>query len=308
MFGLIYSVILKFTINVTYALSTLPSRIQNWLNVRIFRLHKNGAIHAEGQKITGPHDFAIFAIYPRAGVLESTLRAIQHCVDNNIHVISVLNQTHSTSEFASQIKQHHPSATILIRPNIGRDFGAYKFGFEYLMKTKKSFNYVYFLNDSIIYTPTFSKVMNEIAKHDDIPWKCLFVNTQHYVHAQSFFLRFSKEIVNSKAFRNFWHKYYPTFQRRKTIRYGEQELSKILLNSHYTPIPYFSHQMINPEFVKSLTAPEIMALFEKNNTTRLFGWEREEKVLMTRASDIFARKNATHLLGLPLTRFAGAPP
>ena len=288
-------------------MSTLVLRIQNWSNVRLLRAHKRGSIYAEGEIIEGSHDFAIFAIYPRVGIIESVLRAIQYLIENDVHVICILNQTQSSSEFASQINKIHPDATILLRPNIGRDFGAYKFGFEYLIKTKKLCNYLYFLNDSIIYTPDFNKVMNKVAEHDNIPWKCLFVNTEHYVHAQSFFLRFSTEIVNSNNFRKFWLDYYPTFQRRKTIRYGEQELSKILLNSHYIPMPYFSHQMVSPEFVNNFTSPEIMALFEKTDTTRLFRWERDEEVLLTRASDIFARRNPTHLLGLPLTRFAGAP-
>jgi Rhamnan synthesis protein F len=308
MANIIVAVALKFVAEITFLLATPHLKFSNWLNVRITKSPFRYRVEKDLPEGTLTEiECAIFAIYPRYGTIESSIRAIRALERNNIQVICVINESKLSNFFLERIQENSSKASVVLRKNFGRDFGAYQAGINYLESKRLAPSQLYFLNDSVIYTPEFEKTLSSIAKNQHADWACLFLNTEDFVHAQSFFLKFSIKITTHKDFIQFWKQYYPTFQRRKTIRYGEQELSQVLIRAGFYPEAYYSISSITDSFINSLTRSEKMVILQKDSLNRLKKWEEVSDFLKIRAADLFAYRNVTHFLGLPLTRLQGAP-
>jgi len=114
------------------------------------------------------------------------------------------------------------------RFNYGRDFGSYKEGIQYLQRNNKLYQAEKFLlcNDSVYYLqdlvlPTLDKVLDS-----DLEIVGATENFEIVHHLGSFFMMFSKYVVNTKEFKKFWKRFRVTDIRTKNIRYGEMRLTE----------------------------------------------------------------------------------
>ena len=110
------------------------------------------------------------------------------------------------------------------------DFGSYKLGLEWLAKYRSLYTGVDNLviaNDSMFYPKRF---IEDVAEMVDRPagWQSLFENFEFHYHAQSFFLLFKSEVIQSEPFRRFWIEYLPYSSRLHAIHKGEVGLTKRL--------------------------------------------------------------------------------
>jgi hypothetical protein len=201
--------------------------------------------------------------------------------------------------------------TLLIRPNIGRDFGAYQSGINFL-KIKgiyQTITELFLLNDSVYYTPISLKKLNDFIALQK-PWKSLFLNFKYKIHAQSFFLSFGREILDSQAFKKFWENYYPTSMRRQVVDKGELCLTKHLLHAGYRVTPFVNSQLIEETLDHYSMTPseEFSALgefFHSISAATDSNIEGKRRIELIR--EILDNKNPTHHLGLFTTRSLGAP-
>ena len=121
----------------------------------------------------------------------------------NIVYVTILNNPNIKNDllFKSirEITNH-----IIIRDNIGYDFGSWKEGISFLKPKINSINSLLLMNDSL-YGPLFS--MEEILNrtlNSSCDITSMTSNVQEGYHAQSYYISYKNNVINSDLFKNFW--------------------------------------------------------------------------------------------------------
>lgn len=252
---------------------------------------------------------AIIALWPRAAILPSVLRLISILSNENVHPVCIVNKSKHLASWLPKLQE--TNATIIIRPNVGRDFGAYRAGYHYLKKRRilEQVTNLVFVNDSIYFLDNSKEaIRSTISSTADV--STLFINYQFHLHAQSFFLSFSRSAFNSKKFAKFWDSYYPSAERKHAIEKGEVKLSRILQKSGYLFDGYYSASRIGQTIqqhplIISEAAVALKAL-DDPQTLRRREYLPEYFVPYLSAREAES-ENTSHHFGLFLTRVLGAP-
>ena len=120
--------------------TNIPKLLSNWISVRIFHKHKNYKVLKDLQS-TDTDKVAIFAIYPGTTPLASVLRIVESLQKQQYLVLAVINNNSSAVRFISALEEKQSS--ILLRQNLGADFGAYQTGIRYLKKIEVYNKYLF---------------------------------------------------------------------------------------------------------------------------------------------------------------------
>lgn len=117
---------------------------------------------------------------------------------------------------------------IVIRGNVGFDFGAYKDFFNYVLPEYDRCERVLVLNDSVFYSSAGidELVLTLLGDHLVI---APFENWGEDHHLQSFCLSISIEVARSKKVCEFWEGYKPIGNRLYAIEFGEKKLTQAIL-------------------------------------------------------------------------------
>ena len=290
----------------TFFIATIRVRMGTFFDYRITKNFSKFKVVKKLEKLS-TSGLAIIALYPRPGILKSVNRLIDSLIDSNYSVLVVMNQSHLSDEWMKSLSSK--PIEILNRPNIGRDFGAYKIGFTYAEKNGylAAVNHLLFANDSVLYGPQSTIFVQSMLKVE-LPWHAMFVNYQHHTHAQSFFQVFGKEVFQEKSFSQFWHRYYPSELRHHAINNGEVGLSSTCLALGLSPVSYINAKSIleNPEFV-GFTPDEKFGIWSNH------GYAFLNSALATLENSAFLMRrqylenNITHHQGLLASRVLKAP-
>lgn len=298
--------LLKFIALFTYYVKTLRLRAREFLLIKLKKDHRRYKIVELQDHLKTSPRVAIVAIYPRNGLLNSVKRLNQALKEQGYSILIVLNETKNADKFIEQLSS---TCSILVRPNIGRDFGAYQSGFIFLRKFREVelLKSLVLANDSVYYhKKSGSFIKSTLNKESD--WSTFFVNFQFQIHAQSFFLQFGEAVLKLPEFSRFWQSYYPTSIRHRVINSGEMKLSKMLLRESI--IPEYS---VNPESVLNkvadikLSQEERLAIWSPSNIPAYELGSLSKQDDITQIASIFDRHNPTHHLGLLSARILGSP-
>ena len=257
--------------------------------------------------VEGSAGVAIVALYPRGPLLASVNRLISTLVKEHYLVIAVANKSPHASAWIAALSELN--ITVLSRPNIGRDFGAYKIGYLFAEREGLLANarHLIFANDSVYYGPRSQEFLAAVLRVEH-PWAAMFVNHHIYTHAQSFFVRFSSELFTLPDFKKFWHNYYVSDSREHAIHQGERKLSEILLDLGKVPYSY-----VDADRILSNSLFGDFTEYEKHNIRRFAGAEGTAQISIdSRAIEVFMRaqfptRNITHAQGTLASRVLGAP-
>ena len=308
MFSGLQRIILFALAFVSHRVYSTPLRVREWFLIRILR--QSSSYRVVKDDISSQADkIAILVVYPRSPMFDSVKRSITLLKNQGISVVLIVNANSSMPSWVDAFKPEVD--TLLIRPNIGRDFGAYQSGINFLKNkgTYKKVTELFLLNDSVYYTPISLTKLNDFIALQK-PWKSFFLNFQYKIHAQSFFLSFGREVLDSQAFEKFWNKYYPTSIRRRVVVKGELRLTEYLLNSGFRVTPFVNSQIIEEALDHDLMSPseELSALgefFYSPSVAAESKIEGRQRIELIR--EILDNKNPTHHLGLFTTRSLGVP-
>ena len=283
----------------SYRLYSMPNRIENWKNVRLLRKHKKFYVvkKTEGKF----RNLAIVALWPRMGILDSVVHEIEILLKLEREVICVINKSKLSNAWIKHLEQY--PITIITRENIGRDFGAYQSGVNYVSSEYGISNIesLTLANDTILFVKDSLEVIKETLNlPGDV--KCLYLNLQSHLHAQSFFLVFSENVLKSKNFSKFWKSYYPSNERVHAINNGEVKLSKTLNKANFKFVSYLNSERLHEIFAdfKPFSLTELGAIFDVSGATTEI---RKRTYLSSdyhklQAERIVVSQNASHLLGL----------
>jgi glycosyltransferase involved in cell wall biosynthesis len=302
----LYHRLRKLVAQFTFFLFSLPLRIETFFAVRITKKFDQYEVTNKNKSLSS-NGLAIVALYPRAGIQKSVDYLIDSLIASKYSVLVVMNQSDLTGSWLSSLS--NKPIEILTRPNIGRDFGAYKIGFMHAEKNGYliGVNRLLFANDSVLYgsrSTDFVKSMLQV----DLPWHAMFVNYQFHTHAQSFFQVFRKDIFQNRGFSKFWHNYYPSELRHHAINKGEVGLSTTCLGLGFSPVSFVSANAIleNPGF-ETFTPDEKFGIWSNHGATFLnpdVSTIENTKILMRRQ---YLENNITHHQGLLASRVLKAP-
>jgi hypothetical protein len=118
--------------------------------------------------------------------------------------------------------------TIILRPNVGRDFGAYADGIRFLQQQPRPPKRVLFVNDSVFFAPGGLEKLIADLDTDEHPYVGCSENFEWHYHVGSFLFSIGQEVFESKAFRAFWKQYFPFSTRYYSINCGEVRLTRYI--------------------------------------------------------------------------------
>jgi len=232
--------------------------MKNWMLVRVFHEDRKYEIVKSFPK-NKQDQLAIFAIYPGTTPLDSILRIVESLQKQRYLVLAVINKNGDSARFISALEKKQ--CGIMVRENIGADFGAYQNGIRYLKKIGlySNLKFLVLVNDSIFVTPKSQKSISKISDPTS-EFNCIYVHHQGISHAGSMFLKFDHQTLSSNGFIQFWNRYFPFLNKRRIILRGEHALSKAVGIHHFNPIVNLdaiksikSYSLLNSELIQLLT-------------------------------------------------------
>jgi len=302
----IITLIKKLIAQISFTLFSLKKRMLEFINIRINRKHKIYKVIMTSSSTSSK--IAIVAAFPRGNLLDSICRLVDRLRFNGYHVIVIMNEGSSKSkDWIDELSNR--DLTIICRPNIGRDFGAYQAGIRYVhnLPIYSNLERILFANDSVYYFPDSENFLDNILNVDG-NWIAMFVNFQQSIHAQSFFQIFNRELFTNNAFLDFWSNYYPTNFRHRVINNGELKLAGLLIEAGFFPKPFVTAELIESSDQSHLVNREEKFALWSNFGSMIPGLlaaSEEDHNLQFRR--VFTRLNPTHHVGIVSTRVLKAP-
>ena len=170
----------------------------------------------KGQKI------ALIAIW-QYELLRKDVRVFLEELKKRDYFICVVNTGKMEASYLSNL-----ASVYIERFNYGRDFGSYKEGIQYLQNTEvfKDCSSFLMANDSVYYLQDFIGPTLDKLEVSESELTGLTENFEINHHLGSFFVVFSKRVVNGKYFKRFWRRFKTTDLRTRNIYYGEMMLTK----------------------------------------------------------------------------------
>lgn len=199
-----------------YLLSYLPAR------PTLLGSHVHGTGLEEATKV------AVFSHFDRRGKLQ---RYVRHYLEEiriaGFSIVFVTNSKELEDESLEALKGL--CDVILIRRNVGYDFGAFKEGIAFLGRKLESLECLLLANDSV-YGPFYS--LRSITARMDFrkadAW-AVVDSWERLYHLQSFFLLFSPKVLNDPVFPAFWRRVRNVRSKYWVIRRYEIPLSRALM-------------------------------------------------------------------------------
>ena len=186
----------------------------------------------EGEIPLGPK-VCVFVHWDGAGeVREHVLHQVRSLAAAGMSVMFVTNSGFLQPNSLEALKL--VCAGVLIRRNVGYDFGAWREGFEQLGLPRANTTLVAMANDSV-YGPIRS--LHELFAAVDFDaadvWGCTDSWQSRY-HVQSYLMMFSPRVVASETWRGFWAGVRPTWAKMWLIRLYEIGLTQRLLKAGFS--------------------------------------------------------------------------
>lgn len=284
-----------------------PEIISDFMNIKILKSHLRQVVIKESVSLRGSKKIAVVALYPRGSLLSSVKRLISSLLDQNYEVIAVVNHP-NLKDWISELSGF--PITIIQRQNVGRDFGAYKCGVEYIERFKlgDQLDSLLLCNDSVIYGQRFGSFLREFESKSS-HWATAFLNFEKHTHAQSFFQSFPREILLTELFKDFWRNYYPSNRRIYAIDQGEVRLSQILLSHGFFPTSVVNAKIISENYSSEKIIVEDYFSILGEKYYQFLGLTNQLKLELFWHSlgRGFMEKNCSHLVGLLAFKAIGAP-
>jgi hypothetical protein len=167
--------------------------------------------------------YAIVVKYSGFGLGDDYVDLLAYLREAGVNTIVVCNGR--PSEASREILKQH-AHRILVRPNVGRDMGAYRAATLYLHEQGLRPGRVLYFNDSVVYLkgkPLCELIARLVDGRYDVVGA--FENHQFNYHVGSYVFSISGAVFDDPRIRRFWRRYRPYDLRTHAISRGEIALS-----------------------------------------------------------------------------------
>lgn len=237
---------------------------------RIKAAGKDPKVHWEDEHSGRP--IALVALYQKGVLREDTKNLLKSLKQAGFFVLGV-----------NTLKLYNPESLreffdcYIEKYNYGRDFGSYKFGFEYIYEKKWDANAsrLIMINDSVFCISDKIDAFVDELKNSNIEVLGSTENFEIIHHLGSFCISISQSILTHDKFRTFWEEYSNSDVRPRVIHRGEQKLSKVLKRCVSAP-SQFRTLYGSDNFLKRLREDEelIDQAIKNARNSPLTGWKR----------------------------------
>ncbi|HUZ63010.1 MAG TPA: rhamnan synthesis F family protein [Acetobacteraceae bacterium] len=175
---------------------------------------------------------AVFCHYDRAGRINPAVRnylvTLERC---GLSIVFVTNAGFLRPDAMAFVREL--CAAVIIRGNVGYDFGAWRDGLAQMRLPRAETEAVFLANDSVYgpiqpFEPVFARI--DFGQAD--AWG-LTDSWQSRYHLQSFFLGFNRKVLDSDAWRGFWRSVHPVPTKYWIIKRCEVGLTQRLLRAGF---------------------------------------------------------------------------
>jgi hypothetical protein len=196
-----------------------------WAHCRLLHRRRDIREIVEGSVAFPTGKYAIYVLWQQGEIpwyVENMLRGLR---EQQVNCIVVANSELTPSQ---RDALRAKCAEILVRGNMGLDFGAYKDAVLYLSEKGHPIERVLFLNDStFVFQKGLPILLSELLD-DKYAVGAPFETWEFHHHFQSFCISISGAIFHNSLFQRFWRKYLPVSNRRWCIHAGEIAFSRVL--------------------------------------------------------------------------------
>ncbi len=175
----------------------------------------------------------VFVHWDGAGdVRDHVLHHVRSLAQSGMSIVFVTNS--GFLQPAAMAKLQQVCAGVLIRANVGYDFGAWREGFEVLQLPRANTEMVVMANDSV-YGPIhpIDELLSVVDFDQADVWGCT-ESWQTRYHLQSYLIAISPRVVASETWRKFWSTVRPTWSKIWLVRLYEIGLTQALLKAGFT--------------------------------------------------------------------------
>lgn len=175
--------------------------------------------------------FFVFVLYAKTSLPDFTRNALD-AIARSPHNLIIVSNAVLSHLLKAQLQDK--CYKIIERNNLGRDFGAYKDGVNYVLEHHPDADRIVLMNDSVFF---FQRTIDKLIADLNAPYDFIGVTETHqyHYHVQSFTLSFGQNVLRNKAFVTFWRKYRPISTRRFAIHRGELRLTRKLTRAGFRP-------------------------------------------------------------------------
>lgn len=184
-------------------------------------------------------EVAVLLIYQPRGLLDSTLWQLRWMASQGVSVVVVTNAPLAADDRARLAELSH---LVVERPNLGYDFGGYREGVLQVLDRGIRPKALYIMNDSMWFplSENSDVLKRSRAAPEDLWGLFLDVDAKRRAngnledgHLQSYFFRFSSEILCDPRFEGYWRGMSLINSRRVVIQKRELTLTNYFKNLGY---------------------------------------------------------------------------
>jgi lipopolysaccharide biosynthesis protein len=179
----------------------------------------------------GPKVAIVAHFHRRGAVHEHVARYLASLAEAGLSVVLVSNSGRLTAEAKATLRPL--CAAVLIRRNIGYDFGAWREAIEHFGLPRPDTEMLVLANDSV-YGPLqpLRETLDRIRLEEAPVWG-LTESWQTGYHLQSYFLAFGPRALQSEAWAQFWKRVRPAPSKHWVIRQYEVGLTQAMIRGGF---------------------------------------------------------------------------
>lgn len=244
-------VIHKFKVIKVFSKGLVPY-ISNKMKERIEKPNKyNGKVIKKVDIGVKEYDtICFFSHFDKDGIVDDYVyNYLKSLYEVGIDIVFISTAKIENDVYIERLKKY--CRNIIVKENIGYDFGAWKTGIDYLSAELEQYKSMIICNDSV-YGPLFNlNNMIESMKNKEVDFWGVTDSLEIKHHLQSYFIYFDEKVIKSNTFKLFWQEYKVYKVKRNIIKNYEVELSYLLtkegfkFNSYCPSMDISPHEKVN---------------------------------------------------------------
>lgn len=196
------------------------------------------------------------------------------------------------------------SCVVITRPNIARDFGAYKAGYLFLLSNGYLDNTseLLFINDTILFPVMSTGSFWKRLYSSDFDIVSPFESFSPRHHLQSFFILCKNKIHLEKDFKSYWMNYFEWNSRRHAINTGEIGFSQKMKKSGFRLGALVTALSLSQLFEGNIDDVLLALEIDQNLLIECYKQEDKKQIIHAAAerelAQLYERANPSHSLAL----------
>jgi lipopolysaccharide biosynthesis protein len=202
----------------------------------------------------GPRVVIFAHFHSRGAVHEHVMHYLTSLAEAGLSVVFVSNSGRLEPDALARVRA--VCDAVLVRRNIGYDFGAWREALDHLGLPRPDTEMILLANDSVYGPLQPLDTILERIRLDEAPFWGLTESWQMGYHLQSYFLAFGPRALQSEAWARFWRQVRPAPSKHWVIRHYELGLSQAMIGAGFDCKAVWPYESLIKDLDMALFADE----------------------------------------------------